>query len=116
MISMFSSQTPSVNTKIVKETVVKVFENGIKSQTSGRIRKGFIVPHIPSSNMTYCSVIEISYELKIVAKITGLHTSPVVKFPIIVGTIPIEVDHLLVNRITSSIATDTRKRNNSYGK
>lgn len=89
-------------------------EHGIKSQTSGRIKKGFIVPHIPSSNKTYCAIIEISYELKIVAKISGLHTSPMVKFPIIVGTIPIEVDHLPVNRITSSTATDIRKRNNSY--
>ena len=90
---------------------MEVFEHEIKSKTSGRIKKGFIVPHIPSSNMTYCAVIEISYELKIVAKISGLHFSPKVLFPIIVGTIPMQVHHLPVKKITNTIATDPRNRN-----
>ncbi|CAO1394873.1 unnamed protein product [Diamesa hyperborea] len=110
----YTSQTPNVKTKIVKETVVKVCENGIKSRTSGRIKRGFIVPHIPSSNMTYCTVIEISYELKIVAKISGIHKSPKIKFPVIIGTIPIQAEQLPLKRITSSTATDTRIRTNSY--
>lgn len=65
--------------------------------------------------MTNCAVIEITYELKIVAKISGIHKSPMVKFPVIIGTIPIQVDQLPLKRITSSTATDTRKRYNSYG-
>lgn len=89
---------------------MEVCENGIKSRSSGKIKKGFIVPHIPTSNMTYCAVIEISYELKIVGKISGLHFSPKVKFPITVGTIPIQIDQLAVKKITSTTATDLRNR------
>ncbi|CAO1409930.1 unnamed protein product [Diamesa serratosioi] len=103
----YTSQTPKVKTKIVKETVMNVFENGIKRGTSGRIRKGFVISHVPSTNITYCTVIEISYELKIVGKISGLHFSPKVKIPIMIGTIPI-VDHLILKKDTKTVATDPR--------
>jgi hypothetical protein len=50
----------------------------------------FETPQIEATNIRLCRYIHITYEVQIIAKVGGLHRSPMLSFPITIGTIPLK--------------------------
>jgi hypothetical protein len=68
---------------IHKDMCVGSIANGIKQYD-----KQFQVPLLPPSTLNRCRVVDVSYHMHVKAKVSGCHKSPVIKFPVVLGTIP----------------------------
>jgi hypothetical protein len=69
---------------------VKVWGPGVKGSSSSKIEKDLPIPRFfMNSNSKYCNVIQIFYELKVEAQITGFHRNIEIVFPITIGSIPL---------------------------
>lgn len=92
----FFSQTPKVQEKKLVENEVKevIFQQIQPKQKRDFLRK-ISVPPLPP-NIENCEIIKISYQLRIKAKTIGWNKSPKLKFPVIIGTIPIFNENLLI--------------------
>lgn len=87
----YNSQTPSMRTKeeILTETEIRC--GGVQKRNKGKFEQKLTIPACPPSNLNYCKVLNVSYEVHLTAKITGIHTNPVLKLPITIGTVPLNV-------------------------
>lgn len=92
-IVSYHSQTPSSKTK---EEIVDIQERrtgGVSKNDHGRFLVSLPVPPVPPTNINLCKVIHISYEIKVEARLSGLHTNPYIRIPIIIGTIPLNLNN-----------------------
>lgn len=62
---------------------------GVGKKEKKNYNELFRIPATPPTNILFCRVIKIYYELQIKAKVSGINTSPVMRFPITIGTIPL---------------------------
>lgn len=92
-IVSYHSQTPSSKTK---EEIVDIQERrtgGVGKRDHGRFLVSLPVPPVPPTNINLCKVIHISYEVKVEARLSGLHTNPYIRIPITIGTIPLNLNY-----------------------
>lgn len=92
-IVSYHSQTPSSKTK---EEIVDIQERrtgGVSKHDHGRFLVSLPVPPVPPTNINLCKVIHISYEIKVEARLSGLHTNPYIRIPITIGTIPLNLNY-----------------------
>lgn len=93
-IIFYNSQTPTTKTKeeILTETEVRC--GGILKRNKGNFEQKLVIPPVPPSNLNYCRVLNVSYEIRVTAKIAGVHRNPVIKLPITIGTVPLNLPML----------------------
>lgn len=92
-IVFYHSQTPSSKTK---EEIVDIQERrtgGVSKNDHGRFLVSLPVPPVPPTNINLCKVIHITYEIKIEARLSGLHKNPYIRIPITIGTIPLNLNY-----------------------
>lgn len=78
------------------EKITEIIAEGVKESSSITIEKDLIIPHmVICSNDKYCSVVQISYEVKVEGVISGCHGNgnAEIKFPITLGAVPLIIDH-----------------------
>jgi Arrestin (or S-antigen), C-terminal domain len=87
----YNSQTPSLRTKEEVLTEAEIRCGGVLKRSKGKFDQKLLIPPCPPSNQNYCKVLNVSYELQVTAKIAGVHRNPVLKLPITIGTVPLNL-------------------------
>lgn len=90
-IILYNSQTPIKKTKEEILTEAEMRCGGILKRNKGKFEQKLLIPPVPPSNVNYCRVLNVSYEVHVTAKIAGVHRNPVIKLPITIGTFPLNV-------------------------
>ena len=90
----YNSQTPRRKTRERIELAAEVRHVGVPAKSKGSVEAILILPAVPPTNIAYCRVLQVSYEIHVVAKVGGLHRSPVLRLPITVGTVPLQMYQL----------------------
>ena len=69
---------------------VEIHSGGVKRRSKENFQQELFIPAVPPTNINYCGVLNVSYEVRIKCIVTGsLSQGPMVKLPIIIGTVPI---------------------------
>lgn len=87
----YNSQTPSKKTKEEVLTEAEIRSGGVLKRNKGKFDQKLLIPPVPPSNMNYCRILNVSYEVHVTAKIAGIHKNPVIRLPITIGTVPLNV-------------------------
>lgn len=90
-IIFYNSQTPSKKTKEEILTEAEIRCGGVMKRNKGKYDQKLAIPPVPPSNLNYCRILNVSYEIHVTAKIAGVHQNPVVKLPITIGTVPLNI-------------------------
>ena len=85
----YNSQTPRMCTKEEILTESEIRCGGHAARKKGRFDQQLMIPAVPPTNISYCRVLTVSYEIHVLAKVPGIHRNPVVKLPITIGTVPL---------------------------
>lgn len=79
---------PRVKTRVIRETILQVFSKGAKSGENVIFEEQIHLPQdLLISNDRYSKVVQMSYELKIVAETSGVSVSPETYVPITIGSV-----------------------------
>lgn len=92
-IVAYHSQTPSSKTK---QEIVDIQERrtgGVAKNDHGRFLVSLPIPPVPPTNINLCKVIHITYDIKVEARLSGLHSNPYIRIPITIGTIPLNLNY-----------------------
>lgn len=88
-----SSQTPYSKTKTETESMSQIFVEGVKACSSVTLEPLLTIPRImTNSNERFCSVVQVSYEIKVEAQVSGCHANVEIKIPITIGSVPFTDD------------------------
>jgi Arrestin (or S-antigen), N-terminal domain/Arrestin (or S-antigen), C-terminal domain len=85
----YNSQTPRRKTRERIESAAEVRHSGVPAKSKGNIEALLNLPPVPPTNTSFCRVLQVSYEIHVVAKVGGIHRSPVLRLPITIGTVPL---------------------------
>lgn len=88
-VTKYESQSPRKKLKYDTLTVLEVFGAGAPASQTSERKILLVVPAISPTNTKYCKIINVSYQLKILAKVSGAHKNPCMTLPIQIGTIPL---------------------------
>lgn len=90
-IIVYNSQTPTKKSKeeILTETEIRC--GGVLKRNKGKFCQKLLIPPVPPSNTNYCRVLNVAYEVRVTAKVGGVHRNPSIKLPITIGTVPLNV-------------------------
>lgn len=88
-IIFLHSFRPKKKTKMLIEAEGKVCTDTVPILTVQTFHEQLVVPSLPP-NISNCDIIKVSYELRVKAKTSGFSRSPKLKFPITIGTVPLE--------------------------
>lgn len=92
-VETFTSQSPSVKTRVVKEEVAETRSRGAKGGETVNLEEFLEIPQVLMiSNNRYCKVFQITYELKFTAETKGVSVSPDIHIPITIGTVGLRDD------------------------
>lgn len=89
LVATYHSQIPRPETRVEKINLCKVKSAPVDKQTTVNFMEILRVPPTPPSCPDLCKIIQISYEIDVMAKIAGVHFSPSLVIPIIVGNVPL---------------------------
>lgn len=92
-IVSYHSQTPTSKTKVEVVDIQERRVGGVPENDHGRFLVSLPVPPVPPTNINLCKVIHIMYEIKIEARLPGLHKNPYILIPITIGTIPLNLNY-----------------------
>jgi hypothetical protein len=87
----YNSDSPRKKTKEEMRTVHEMRCPGVGKKELKNYEEKFVIPNVPPTNVSSCRVIHIFYELQFKAKVTGIHKSLIIRFPVTIGTIPIYI-------------------------
>lgn len=87
---IYTSRSPETKTKKMDLKIADNHCGEVLKQNKAEFNDYLqIPPTVPSSITTSCSIMEISYTLKFIAKLSHLYTDLVMEFPFTIGTVPI---------------------------
>lgn len=86
--TQYISQTPRKKIKSENLSVKEIYGTGMRAAGSGEFKISLTVPPLAPTMTKSCRVITSTYQLKILAKVTGAHKNPHLNIPITIGTIP----------------------------
>lgn len=116
-IIFYNSQTPAKRTKeeILNEVEIKC--GGVQKRNRKNFDQQLIIPPIPPSNMNYCRILNVAYEIHVTAKVSGAHQNLTVKLPITIGTVPLQapMQNLAINHPSAPQLTPSPTGNLSIG-
>lgn len=85
----YNSHTPQHQTKTDIDKMVEAYASGVESGDTKNFTVELQVPQITmNSNDRFCNIVQITYELKVEAEISGCHQNVTMLFPIVIGTVP----------------------------
>lgn len=84
-----NSQTPRRKTKELIMSFSPTRYDGIKAKDKGSLEASLLIPPVAPTNVGTCSVVTVFYEVHVLAKVGGIHRSPVIRLPITIGTVPL---------------------------
>lgn len=87
-IVQLTSLIPKRKTKVLALSEAKISTASVAVQTEKIFKENLIVPSLPP-NISNCDVIQISYELRIKARTSGLSRNLKMSLPITIGTAPL---------------------------
>lgn len=90
-IIQYNSQTPKTKTRERIESTSEIRHSGVERKSKDNTVVHMTLPAVPPTNITFCSIIQVSYIIQVVAKVGGIHFSPVVRLPVIIGTVPLQL-------------------------
>lgn len=88
-VVLYKSQIPSSKTKLELDVVQERRTGSVRKKDQRSFEVHIAIPPIPPTNLNLCKVIEIAYEVKVEAKVSGPHASPFVLIPVTIGTVPL---------------------------
>ncbi|KAK7866141.1 hypothetical protein R5R35_004789 [Gryllus longicercus] len=88
-IVSFKATSPSNTVKKDKITIVDHKFGGVTGNSSKTWTEQIVIPPLPPSNLMNCNIIDLSYDMKVEAKLPGVYPNAELKTPIILGTIPL---------------------------
>lgn len=88
-IVSFHVHTPRRETKKDKITITELVLDGVGARGSNAWQKEIEVPPLPPSNLVNCQIIDLDYDLKVEADVSGAHKNLEGNIPLTLGTIPI---------------------------
>lgn len=86
----YNSQSPRRKTRERVEMAAETRHAGVPGKSKGNIEAQLVIPAVPPTNIAFCSVIQVSYEIHVQAKVGGIHRSPLLRLPITLGTVPLQ--------------------------
>lgn len=86
----YNAQTPRRKTRERIESAAEVRHAGVPAKAKGNIEALLNLPAVPPTNIAFCRVLQVSYEIHVVARVGGFHRSPVLRLPITMGTVPLQ--------------------------
>lgn len=98
----YNSQTPRRRTRERIESAAEVRLGGVPGKSKGNFEAQLIIPSVPPTNIAFCRVIQVSYEIHVVAKVGGIHRSPLLRLPITIGTVPLQFQQYSAQPVVSS--------------
>lgn len=93
-IIQYHSQTPRDETRRRVEIAAEIHKAGVAKKSKQTIEAELVIPSVAPTNIAFCKVLQVSYEIHIVAKIGGINRSPVLKVPLIIGTVPLQAQQV----------------------
>jgi hypothetical protein len=92
-IIKFNSETPKQKTKEVVDNIFDMNESGVKPLQNAEIKTVVRLPStLLSSNENFTKVVQVSYILKVEAKVSFWHMNVDMEFPIVIGTVPLTLN------------------------
>jgi hypothetical protein len=85
----FHTHTPRRVTKKDKIVICELQVGPVEANGSQTWQQKMEIPPLPPSNLTNCGVIDLTYDLRVEAKVSGAHRDMEESIPIILGTIPL---------------------------
>lgn len=85
----FISKEPYGSKREEAITVGEIVFDGVLPNGSNTATRFLKVPPVPPSALDNCSIIDLSYYMKVVAEVDGCHANLKTSTPIIIGTIPL---------------------------
>lgn len=92
-IVFYNSQTPEKKTKEETQIISEVKCGKVQKNSAAKFDQRLNIPALPPSNLTYCRILNVSYEVHVSASMSGFHSNPLMKIPITLGTIPLNIQH-----------------------
>lgn len=81
--------------------LVDAYADGVHKTSNATVEKDIFVPSsIGNSSTKFSRIIQISYDLKVVAEVFGLHHNVEVIVPITIGTVPINFNNQDISSYT----------------
>lgn len=88
-IQTFRSTVPKANTKVTEELVSEVeFDEGTKKNDSKNFKGELSIPSEKVKNLKNCTLIDVDYEVFVIAEVNKLHMDLENRLPIMIGSIP----------------------------
>lgn len=101
-IVFYNSQVPEKKTKVESETVTEMKCGKVQKRCATKFEQRLNTPALPPSNLTYCRILNVSYEVHVTAKMSGFHSNPVIKIPVTIGTVPLNIVQQVAISTTSN--------------
>ncbi|XP_053657586.1 arrestin domain-containing protein 3-like [Anopheles marshallii] len=86
----FHVHTPRRETKRKKELVTSISMGPIEAGNSQTWQQFITIPPLPPSNLVNCGIIDVDYDIKVIAEASGMHADLDGNIPIVLGTVPLE--------------------------
>lgn len=90
-IIVYNSQMPTNRAKVETLTETEIRCGGVLARHKGKFDQKLVIPPVPPSNVNYCRILNVAYEVHVKAKIGGIHKNPVIRLPITIGTVPLNI-------------------------
>lgn len=85
----FHVHTPRRETKKKKEIVSEVSVGPVEAGNSQTWNQSIQIPPLPPSNLVNCGIIDVDYDIKVEAVVSGPHANLDGNIPIVLGTVPL---------------------------
>ena len=90
----FNSSIPASKSKHDVDEIAEAFKEGVRSGGDICFDAEILIPQIATlTNTSFCNIVEVSYEVKVKAVVAGCHRDVKVKIPIVIGTIPLNLNN-----------------------
>lgn len=85
----YTCKTPEIKSRTVETKVADTKLGSVDKHNSMKVDEYIIIPSTPPTTDGQSQVVQISYNLHFVAKVSGLHRDFNVVFPFVIGTVPL---------------------------
>jgi hypothetical protein len=113
-IVRYNAQIPHARTKEERTTEAEIRCGGLRKRNKIAYTQQLFIPAVPPTNINYCRVLNVCYEVQVKCKVSGMSFSPVVIIPIIIGTVPINLNPNVNYDIPSAVMMTPMIENLTY--
>lgn len=100
-VIQYNSQSPRAKTRKRIESTSEIRHSGVQRKSKESAVVHMVFPAVPPTNITFSSIIQVSYFIQIVAKVGGMHFSPILRLPVTIGTVPLAINYQPIQSIST---------------